>query len=599
METFAIGNTGKQLVDRLNANFLAISARMDDVINVKEYGALGDGVTDDAAVFQTVIDLAQTTNKPIVIPAGHYIFLSTISNKSFTEDNTVCIIGFGNPILDFSGAVAGGALISIWGTTGESDTVSASLVKGDINIPMTNTNLTTTLNRHDIVKVLSDQRYVSEGTYQFFGELCRVQDITDQTINLYGPLYDNYSTDGYTVTVQKIRAPKVILRDFTIIGNLATAGGDHGLNTRYTREIDYRNLTVKNVMYSGIYQEETFGGCIDNCTIGESSLAGFGYGIANGPSYHLTIQNCNVYSCRHCIESGGNYPTHNLIMRNNHLFSEKDDKAAIDNHTGVEDCLIEGNFCHGGGIYLRGINTMAINNTVFAAKDGEYGIWIQDYGYYAHQPDHYILRGNKIYGMPAAPGNYGIMLSLNADDTINYLEISDNKIDAYYSGININDSNAACTINTLVLRDNYIKKDGGSSAAVIVYPTYISIGKLEIRGNSIISTAAGILIDGATHGDIIAQNNNIKSKDRPFEIVNTTGNALLSSNMLESTDGDALQFANITELILFNNVFKGMDDEGLVIADTVTTFTWDGNRRISCSGSISNAAGTTNTGTNW
>lgn len=41
-------------------------------VNVLDYGAVGDGVTDDTASIQTAIDAAQTANKILFVPAGTY-----------------------------------------------------------------------------------------------------------------------------------------------------------------------------------------------------------------------------------------------------------------------------------------------------------------------------------------------------------------------------------------------------------------------------------------------------------------------------------------------------------------------------------------------
>lgn len=62
-------STSRKLIDRFA-----------DVVNVKDFGAVGDGVADDTAAFQAAADFAGTGN-PIFVPSGNYL-KSTIVNES-------------------------------------------------------------------------------------------------------------------------------------------------------------------------------------------------------------------------------------------------------------------------------------------------------------------------------------------------------------------------------------------------------------------------------------------------------------------------------------------------------------------------------------
>lgn len=54
--------------------------RFGDVVNVKDFGAVGDGVTDDTGAFTT----AGATGRNILIPAGSYVLSSSPEGKFFT-----------------------------------------------------------------------------------------------------------------------------------------------------------------------------------------------------------------------------------------------------------------------------------------------------------------------------------------------------------------------------------------------------------------------------------------------------------------------------------------------------------------------------------
>lgn len=69
------------------------------VIYVTDYGALGDGLTDDTAAIQEAIDAAVDANVDIVFPAGTYLVSSTL-----TVDNTnIKVSGFGQVKFEWAG----------------------------------------------------------------------------------------------------------------------------------------------------------------------------------------------------------------------------------------------------------------------------------------------------------------------------------------------------------------------------------------------------------------------------------------------------------------------------------------------------------------
>ena len=77
------GSTGSALVGFLQAGTGAsartVQAKLRDVVSVKDFGAVGDGVTDDAAAIQAAIDEVGASGGGVVFfPAGVYIIGATI-----------------------------------------------------------------------------------------------------------------------------------------------------------------------------------------------------------------------------------------------------------------------------------------------------------------------------------------------------------------------------------------------------------------------------------------------------------------------------------------------------------------------------------------
>lgn len=67
----------------------SLENRFADVVNVKDFGATGDGVTDDTLSIQNAIDLAFTTNKTVYVPKGAYL----VSNIQLKKGVNICFDG--------------------------------------------------------------------------------------------------------------------------------------------------------------------------------------------------------------------------------------------------------------------------------------------------------------------------------------------------------------------------------------------------------------------------------------------------------------------------------------------------------------------------
>lgn len=78
------------------------------VLNVKDYGAKGDGVTDDSLAIQTALNVARTTAETVFIPAGIYRIVTGLTTLGGQK-----IVGAGRPYTRLAYAGAGGSLLTI------------------------------------------------------------------------------------------------------------------------------------------------------------------------------------------------------------------------------------------------------------------------------------------------------------------------------------------------------------------------------------------------------------------------------------------------------------------------------------------------------
>lgn len=92
--TYTLGNSsGASLVGFSQGNIGAVSrtvmSKLRDIINVKDYGATGDGVTDDTVAIQAAID--NNKGATIWFPTGRFVHAGLlISGTSYSNTNIVC-----------------------------------------------------------------------------------------------------------------------------------------------------------------------------------------------------------------------------------------------------------------------------------------------------------------------------------------------------------------------------------------------------------------------------------------------------------------------------------------------------------------------------
>jgi hypothetical protein len=62
-----------------------VDAKLKDTVSVKDFGAVGDGVTDDTAAIQAAINFAVANKKSVYIPGGTYLINGTLGSDSYLD----------------------------------------------------------------------------------------------------------------------------------------------------------------------------------------------------------------------------------------------------------------------------------------------------------------------------------------------------------------------------------------------------------------------------------------------------------------------------------------------------------------------------------
>lgn len=175
-----------------------LANRFADVINVKDYGAVGDGVTDDTAAIQAAFDYAITKNQATVFfPAGKYLCNSRISVSSGTSlsilgNDATIVSGIVSPIDDDS--TLDDYFWKFSGIQKQSTTYSPAINAGDMSL----SNVFTSPAESDIVYISATQLiecdYRTRWSYGNVSSINRV----DTDIHISDPFPKTFLASGTT-----------------------------------------------------------------------------------------------------------------------------------------------------------------------------------------------------------------------------------------------------------------------------------------------------------------------------------------------------------------------------------------------------------------
>jgi hypothetical protein len=257
-----------------------VSAKLSEFVSVKDFGAVGDGVTDDRAAIQAALD----TGKSVFIPAGIYLFNSTVN---FTAEGQ-CIFGLGNDSVLKSGV--GSVYIQSQGIdnlTVRDLKIDGALSNGGIVINNNSSNF-------DVLNV-----YFQGGGQRVWLWDCNHIAVQNCT----------FDTTGYGVIAQLGRSPNYVLVDGNIAKNMLQDFVEANTGT-----VVAEFWTISNNIFSGSQQFPTPG--TESRFVGITEVRGViitGNLIRNSAGdapihledlYGETIVSNNIFD--NCIMSGGN-----------------------------------------------------------------------------------------------------------------------------------------------------------------------------------------------------------------------------------------------------------------------------------------------------
>lgn len=263
------------------------------VFDVKAYGAVGDGVTDDTAAF-TAWAAAIPANGRGIVPPGDYQLTLT---DSLSLASGVIIEARG---ATFTRNDTTGEHTFIWeGSLGSSENLAANASRGDTTVTVTSG---AAFSVGDVV-YLTDGEFgtssiegVTDNLKRF---MAHVTAVAGAVITLSAPLLNAYTTaDTASLTV-------VNATTGAIHGG-KTVGGPHA-SFHYAQDVTVRDVAFSGVRSGGgVAIARTLGFNIDGVVAGKPTLvtSGNGYGVSIAAGFDGTIGNVQSHECRHGLVIG-------------------------------------------------------------------------------------------------------------------------------------------------------------------------------------------------------------------------------------------------------------------------------------------------------
>ena len=404
-------------------------------LDVRRYGAVLDGVTDDTDAFEAAILVAYTAGGGAVTFNG-----STVVANVELNDN-VSIAGVGNPTMILNAANASDVALAMRGTLGAATDLDANAAQGEYEVSVASA---TGFAVGDWI-VVQEDTFIQGSDGQKM-QIEKIVDIDSDTITLSGELLDSYTTAANASIAKVSGANSVQLSGFSIHNTSATLGGC--IDIRYAPDFLISNVHLSGA--SGFASLKTYYGahgiisdCVIKDTQGATVGSSVGLALYFNDSHHITVSGCMF---RNYNQNAFDMRCRMWAFVNNICHGPIDD--GVNSHgDGNSDGLIAGNVIDGCGNVGIAVGfssnvsgdarIMVINNIIRNCVN--HGISVSSASGKEHQ--NITVRGNHISGFRiGGTSAYGITASF-ANDIL----IEGNHIDGTTVG---NATDACININT-------------------------------------------------------------------------------------------------------------------------------------------------------
>ena len=366
-----------------------VSSKLQESVSVKDFGAVGDGVTDDTATIQAAIDYAGTLGKPVevIIPSG-LTFLISVGARTGIAAGVAGLV-----MRDYVTLVLNGTLFAKAGIYGVG-TLSALIKSPDVGntgICIKGTGTIDGNKDNQTASVQCDNIYL-RAVYQ---------------VKVEGIKCTNANGNGIMITKAVSGANHV---DVSIINTMVSNCNTIGIQVSHS---------AANLVISGNQVSSTTDNCIDVynengtttadpglITISNNTVAGGLVGIFPETSQNVTVTGNTVGSCSYAgINTNriNGAPT-NIVISSNAIYNCPTGVISSGDNSGVMICTNAINAFTSAGVLLTGgtVSANVVHGNMFRptttttpiiSLNGTTFVWNQVFNNVCEDPFHDVTKG--------------------------------------------------------------------------------------------------------------------------------------------------------------------------------------------------------------
>lgn len=474
-------------------------------VSVTDFGAVGDGVTDDTTAIGNAIDWCNTNNKTLYIPSGTYVF----NGKSIAGPGlNICIEGeeSNRPKLICTQATADtGPDILFFSSTRHEEVTGISLAS---NITTNERTISVTdatgLAAGMMIHIASDQLwYNGHRSTKYCGEIHKISSVDGTTIYLEDFTRDYYDTGTDTLTIRAWTPNRVIIRnlDIEIPYPTSTAVSSTCIILQQTDNALIENVHCKGALHTNILDNLGWKTTIRNCSVvQDEDMLDYSanYAVGTNGSVGMVVDGLYSRGNRRGVDADGiagtteGAPTRDMTVRNSHfegngIYPGAGTESGVGPHGPCENIVIENCLFQNltVGVLARGRNTK-VNNCYFSGgvmdscvslHENATGLTVQNCVYDSlNYPDKLASLASKGTGSGC---DQFIRLGLESGDgdTVPYYTMPITITGNVCKGLNeqfIKIPQNDGTVQYLNVRDNYVEFEATTGTIYFIYGTEAS-----------------------------------------------------------------------------------------------------------------------------